>query len=76
MDEIVQAVVDRTGIPADKARMAVQVVASQLQQRLPAPIASQVTSYLGGGSATGTEGGAAGGGLGDAAKGLGGLFNK
>lgn len=69
MDDIVQQVVQRTGIPEDKARMAVQVVLSQLQTRLPAPLASQLSTYLAGG---GTEGGN----LGDAAKGLGGMFGK
>lgn len=65
MDEIVQQVVERTGIPEDKARMAVQVVLSQLEKRLPAPLAS----HLGGG-------GADGGNLGDIAKGLGGVFGR
>jgi uncharacterized protein (DUF2267 family) len=69
MDEIVQQVVERTGIPEDKARMAVQVVLEQLQKRLPGPIASQVSAHLSGG-------GSAGGGLGDVAKGLGGMFGK
>jgi uncharacterized protein (DUF2267 family) len=70
MDEIVQQVVERTGIPEDKARLAVQVVLSQLEKRLPGPIASQISAHLsGGGSSTG-------GGLGDVAKGLGGMFGK
>lgn len=75
MDEIVSQVVQRTGIPEDKARMAVKVVLDQLRGRLPAPIASQLDSALGGGAGGG--GGAAGslGGLGDAArKGLGGML--
>jgi uncharacterized protein (DUF2267 family) len=70
MDEIVQQVVQRTGIPEDKARMAVQVVIDQLQKRLPGPLASQVSSHLSGGGAGG------GGGLGDIAKGLGGMLGK
>ena len=69
MDEIVQQVVQRTGIPEDKARMAVQVVLGQLEQRLPGPIAAQVRTHLSGG-------GAGGGGLGDLTKGLGGMFGK
>lgn len=69
MDEIIQQVVQRTGIPEDKARMAVQVVLSQLEKRLPAPIASQITAHLSGD-------GAGGGGLGDVAKGIGGIFGK
>jgi uncharacterized protein (DUF2267 family) len=69
MEEIVQQVVQRTGIPEDKARMAVQVVLSQLEKRLPAPIASQLGAHLSGG-------GAGGGNLGNLAKGLGGMFGK
>lgn len=70
MDEIVQQVAQRAGIPEDKARMAVQTVLAQLEQRLPAPIAAQLRSHLSGGGAGG------GGGLGDVAKGLGGMFGK
>jgi hypothetical protein len=69
MDELVQQVVERTGIPEDKARMAVHVVLDQLEKRLPAPIASQIRTHLSDGSS-----GAAG--LGEVAKGLGGLFGK
>lgn len=72
MDEIVQQVVQRTGIPEDKARMAVQVVLSQLEKQLPAPIASQISAHLSG--AKGASGGA--GGLGDVTKGLGGMFGR
>jgi uncharacterized protein (DUF2267 family) len=69
MDEIVKQVVQRTGIPEDKARMAVQVVLDQVEQRLPGPIASQVRSHLSGG-------GAAGSGLDKVTKGLGGMLGK
>ncbi len=73
MDEIVQQVAQRAGIPEDKARMAVQVVIAQLEKRLPAPLASQLGNYLG----TGGSGGAGGGpDLGGLTKGLGGLFGK
>lgn len=70
MDEIVQQVVQRTGIPEDKARMAVQVVLGQLEKRLPGPLASQVTAHLSGGGAAG------GGNFGGLAKGLGDAFGK
>jgi uncharacterized protein (DUF2267 family) len=70
MDELVQQVAQRTGISEDKARMAVQVVLSQLEKRLPGPIASQISAHLGGGGAGG------GGGLGDIAKDLGGMSGK
>lgn len=71
MEEIVQQVVLRTGISEDKARMAVQVVLTQLEKRLPGPLASQLRSHLSGGG-----GDPAGGGLADLAKGLGGAFGK
>jgi hypothetical protein len=84
MNEIVQQIVQRAGIPEDKARMAVEVVMGQLEKQLPAPIAAQVRSYLaGGGQASGGQasggqasGGQASGGLGDIARGLGGMFGK
>jgi len=59
MDELVKLVVAQTGIPEDKARMAVDLVVQHLKGRLPAPLASQLESVLGGG------GSALGGGLGD-----------
>lgn len=51
MDQIVQQIVQRTGIPEDKARMAVGVVISHLKTRLPAPIASQLDHFVGTGAA-------------------------
>ena len=69
MDEIVQQVAQRAGIPEDKARTAVQVVLSQLEKRLPPPIASQLSAHLSGSGTGGT-------GLGDVTKGLGGMFGK
>ncbi len=71
MDEIVQQVAQRAGIPEDKARMAVQVVIGQLEKRLPAPLASQLGNFLGAGG-----GGTGGPDLGSLGKGLGGLFGK
>lgn len=69
MDEIIKAVIDRTGIPEDKARQAVDVVISQLQKRLPEPVASQLKSHLSGDKAgqSGAE---------KAARGLGGMLPK
>lgn len=73
MQQIVQQVVQRTGISEAHARQAVEVVISQLQSRLPAPIAQQLQGAIGGApGAAGGQGGA--GGLGDLAKGLGGLM--
>lgn len=50
MNEIVQMVTQKTGISEDKAREAVQLVIEHLRSRLPAPIASQLDSYLQGGA--------------------------
>ena len=65
MNEIVQMVVQRTGVPEDKAREAVQVVLEHLRSRLPGPIASQLDSYIQGGSQQ-NQGGT--GGIGDLLK--------
>jgi hypothetical protein len=66
MDELVKLVSQKTGIPEDTARTAVQTVVGYLKQKLPAPIAAQIDTVLAGG----------GPGLGDAAKGLGGMLGK
>lgn len=50
MNEIVQMVAQKTGIPEDKARAAVQVVLEHLRSRLPAPMTSYLDSYTQGGS--------------------------
>lgn len=63
MDELVKLVAQKTGLPEDTAKVAVQTVLDYLKQKLPAPISSQIDNAL------------AGGGL-DVAKGLGGLFGK
>jgi hypothetical protein len=54
MNELIQNIVQRTGIPEDKARTAVEMVVSHLKGKLPAPISSQLDSYMSGGG----EGGA------------------
>ena len=69
MDQLVDLVVQRTGIPPNQARQAVQVVVGFLKDRLPGPIASQVDTVL--------SGGGTGGGVTDQAKqGLGGIFGQ
>lgn len=70
LEGIVDQVVQRTGISEEQARKAVEVVVSQLEQRLPEPIASQLRNQLKG------ESGDEGSSLGDAAKGLGGVFGR
>lgn len=68
MDELVKLVSQKTGLSDDKARVAVETVVGFLKDKLPAPIAAQLDSVLGG------EGGASG--LGGIAQGLGGMFGK
>ncbi len=64
MDEIINLVVQKTGIQEAQAREAVQTVVNFLKQKLPAPIAGQIDAVLSGSAAS------------DALKGLGGLFGK
>jgi len=53
MDELVNLVVQKTGISQDDARKAVEVVINELKSRLPGPIASHVDSFLTGGTGGG-----------------------
>lgn len=69
--DLVQLVVERAGIPEDKAETAVNVVLQQLKTRLPAPVGGQIDSLLQGG-----EGKSGGSDLGDMAKRAGGMFDK
>jgi hypothetical protein len=55
MNELIQNIVQRTGIGEDKARTAVEMVVSHLKGKLPAPISSQLDSYLSGGSEGGVK---------------------
>ena len=66
MDELVNLVAQKTGLAPDKARTAVDTVLGFLKDRIPAPLASQLEGAIGG----------AGGGAGDIAKGLGGMFGR
>ena len=62
MDELVELVVKKTGIPKETARKAVKTVLDFLKEKLPEPVAGMLDNYL--------EGDAAG----DLLEGLGGLF--
>ena len=66
MDELIKMIIEKTGISEANAQLSVETVVAFLKTKLPAPIAEQVEAVL--------KGGGAGGGLGDIAKGLGGLF--
>jgi hypothetical protein len=64
VDELVNQVSQRTGLPPDQARQAVQAVVDALKSKLPEPIASQIDGVLGGQSNPGDIAGQALGGLG------------
>jgi hypothetical protein len=69
MDEIIQRLVEKTGLPEDKARAAVDTVVGFLKEKLPAPVASQIDNLLAGGTGLGAK-------LGGMAQGLGGMFTR
>lgn len=48
MNEMIQRVIQRTGLPEDKAATAVQTVIGFLKEKLPGPVASQLDSVAGG----------------------------
>ena len=50
MDELVNLVSQRAGITPDQAKIAVETVLGFLKQKLPAPVAAQLDSLLGGAS--------------------------
>lgn len=64
MKELVQLVSEKTGLPEDKSREAVNVVVGYLKKELPDPIAGQIDTVLEGGSPD----------IKDLKKGLGGLL--
>jgi hypothetical protein len=49
LDQIVQEIVQRTGIPEELARQAATIAIAALKERLPPPLAAQVDVVLGGG---------------------------
>lgn len=69
MNEIIQRLIERTGLPEDKATTAVETVIGFLKEKLPAPVASQIDSVLHGDSGIADKVGGIG------AK-LGGLFGQ
>lgn len=50
MDELINAVMQKTGMSREDAQKAVQVVVDFLKSRLPAPIAGHLDSFLSGGA--------------------------
>ena len=55
MDELVNLVVQKTGISQDDARKAVEVIVSTLKSKLPGPIASHVDEFIAGGMSGGAN---------------------
>ena len=70
MNELVKLVAQKAGISEDIARTAVNTVLGFLKDRLPPQIAGQLDSVIAGNPQ------AQGQGLGDVAKGLGGILDK
>ena len=50
MDELVKLVSQKTGLPQDKAKMAVETVVNFLKQKLPPALAGQLDAILAGGN--------------------------
>jgi hypothetical protein len=72
MDELVQTVSSKTGLPADQARAAATATLDFVKGRLPGPVASQIDGLLGGGTGSSAD---TSGGMMDQAKGMmGGMF--
>ena len=68
MEELVKLITQKTGLSEDKAKTVVEMVVSYLKEKLPAPVAGEIDSVLGGaGMAKGAE---------EIAKGLGGILGK
>ncbi|MCL5257120.1 MAG: hypothetical protein M1319_04915 [Chloroflexi bacterium] len=68
MEELVQQVMQKTGISEQQAQGAVNTVVDYLKARLPGPVASQLDAALAGGASTGPAQGMLGG--------LGGMLDK
>jgi hypothetical protein len=53
MQELVQKLSEKTGLSPDESQQAVNVVVNHLKEKLPAPLAAALDSYLAGGSVDG-----------------------
>ena len=47
MDELINLITEKTGIPHDTAKQAADVVIGFLKQKLPAPVGSQIDKVVG-----------------------------
>jgi hypothetical protein len=68
MDELVGLVAQKTGMPPEQARTAVETVLGFLKTKLPEPIASQIDGLVGSSGGSGITGNLPGG--------LGGLLGR
>ncbi|MBW6486957.1 MAG: DUF2267 domain-containing protein [Syntrophobacterales bacterium] len=68
MDELVKLVSQKTGLSEEKAKTAVETVIGFLKEKIPAPIAGQIDSVLGGAGSAKS--------VGNLAQGLGGILGK
>lgn len=55
MDEIVQLVAKKTGLPKETAKVAVETVINYLKKKLPKPIGAQIDGLLKGAKASDIE---------------------
>lgn len=46
MDELIEAIKEKTGLPADKAKGAAEAALDFIKDKLPAPLANQIDGYL------------------------------
>jgi len=70
MDELIEAIKQKTGLPADKAQGAAEAALEFIKDKLPAPIASQIDGFLEGNAENISDV------VGDAANKLKGMFGK
>jgi hypothetical protein len=68
--QLIERLTQRVGIPQDKAQQAVETVVGYLKEHLPGPLGSQLDNAVSGEQSEG------GGGMGQAARNIGGAFTK
>ena len=75
LDDLVKRISEKTGLPEAQAQSAAEAAIGFVKEKLPAPIAGQVDSYLGVGTSSGDGGTESGGGdlMGQAQNALGNL---
>lgn len=69
MNEIIQRLIEKTGLPEDKAMVAVETVVGFLKEKLPSSVGSQIDGLISGEPGMMDK-------LGGMAAGLGGMFGK